>query len=130
MPYIKSGVGATPQWVDELPKVEAIETIEDIEDIEPASTTINPPEDLNEEESVVYCTTHYGALGLNGKFNTEGAINLFAGGVNGGGGKFEDAEAREIANPSFHTRLKSLMHKMVDSMFLLSLIFYYYLLFM
>ena len=40
---------------------------------------------------------HYGPGGLNGRFEAEDAIEFFAGGESGGGGRFEDAESRDIA---------------------------------
>ena len=49
------------------------------------------------EQPVAFDASHYGPLGLNGRFESPNAIEFFAGGVNGGGGRFEDAEERDIA---------------------------------
>lgn len=49
------------------------------------------------EAPAAFNTAHYGAEGLNGRFEMEGAIEMFAGGEEGGGGRFEDAESRDIA---------------------------------
>ena len=49
------------------------------------------------EEAAAFDTAHYGALGLNGRFESSNAIEVFAGGDNGGGGTFENAEERDIA---------------------------------
>lgn len=49
-----------------------------------------------EEQMVDFNATHYGPLGLNGRFEQEDAIHFFAGGPEGGGGMFE-SEKRDIA---------------------------------
>lgn len=46
---------------------------------------------------MAFDAAHYGALGLNGRFEQTDAITFFAGGDGGGGGMFENAERRDIA---------------------------------
>ena len=53
----------------------------------------------DQEPMVSFDAAHYGELGLNGKFMQDGAVDCFAGGEQGGGGLFEDAEKRDIARP-------------------------------
>ena len=100
MPYIKTHVGGTPEWVDELPTPPPTE-----EDTSPTDEPTPPlPQSISshstlkptsqEEAPANFNKQHYGTNGLNGKFNSEGAINLFAGGTSGGGGKFEDPNLR------------------------------------
>ncbi len=50
-----------------------------------------------DEAPVAFDAAHYGAGGLNGRFEAADAIEMFAGGEEGGGGRFEDAESRDIA---------------------------------
>lgn len=50
-----------------------------------------------EEAPANFDAEHYGDLGLNGRFEVDDAISFFAGGDNGGGGMFENAETRDIA---------------------------------
>ena len=50
------------------------------------------------EKAVSFNVAHYGKdEGLNGRFMRDDAVDFFAGGCDGGGGKFEDAENRDIA---------------------------------
>eukprot|EP00729_Bicosta_minor_P011837 gene11837-13801_t len=50
-----------------------------------------------EEKPAVFNVEHYGDCGLNGKFVLDQAVQKFAGGEDGGGGRFEDPELRDIA---------------------------------
>ena len=100
MPYIKTHVGGTPEWVDELPSSPPTEEVTSPTD-EPTppppqsfSSHSTPKPTSQEEAPANFNKQHYGTNGLNGKFNSEGAINLFAGGTSGGGGKFEDPNLR------------------------------------
>lgn len=59
-----------------------------------------------QEESVPFDSKHYGALGLNGRFLQSDAIDFFAGSCcEGGHGKFEDPELRELARPEVHAAI-------------------------
>ena len=51
----------------------------------------------SDEPPVTFDASHYGSLGLNGRFESSDAIGFFAGGEDGGGGMFENAETRDIA---------------------------------
>lgn len=106
MPYVKSAIGGTPEWVDELPE-QAIQ-------VPPPSPTT--PTITTAEQPATFSKEHYGPLGLNGRFNQPNSLEFFAGnGVTGGGGKFEDPNERELASSTFHTRLSDLMSKMIDT---------------
>ena len=50
-----------------------------------------------QEEPVKFNEDHYGPLGPNARFLKSDAINFFAGGACGGGGRFEDTAVRDIA---------------------------------
>ena len=53
---------------------------------------------IADEAPAAFSTEHYGALGLNGRFEASDAIAFFAGSESGGGGMFESAETRDIAS--------------------------------
>ena len=53
--------------------------------------------EAEDEAPVAFNKEHYGADGLNGRFEAADAIAFFAGSEDGGGGLFEDSEARDIA---------------------------------
>ena len=58
------------------------------------------------EQSVSYDKQHYGNLGLNGRFLKEDAVDFFSGGCcEGGKGRFEDPELREIARSEVHAAI-------------------------
>ena len=52
---------------------------------------------FEEEPPAAFNKEHYGEDGLNGRFEASDAIEMFAGSEAGGGGRFEDAETRDIA---------------------------------
>ena len=62
-----------------------------------AAAAATEKDDEEEELPAAFDTSHYGPGGLNGRFEAEDAIEFFAGGESGGGGRFEDAESRDIA---------------------------------
>ena len=53
--------------------------------------------EVEDELPAAFNKAHYGVDGLNGRFEASDAIEFFAGGEDGGGGKFEDIESRDIA---------------------------------
>jgi len=68
-----------------------------LDEAEAASVLSQAAYDDAGEAPAAFNTAHYGTEGLNGRFEMEGAIEMFAGGEEGGGGRFEDSESRDIA---------------------------------
>jgi 2-polyprenyl-3-methyl-5-hydroxy-6-metoxy-1,4-benzoquinol methylase len=107
MPYLKTSIGATPEWVDELP----------VKEDNAVSIPVEKKVDMSpvvDEQMASFCAAHYGSDGLNGRFNRPDSLEFFAGGASGGGGKFEDPTMRELATQRFHTDVQNLMCKMID----------------